>query len=135
MGIERDKFKKFLNQVDLLSTVHDVWHLGFQDTNFCAFVCEDKVGLYLKFCRDNPSYHVLSRSGDMYFNKYIPKMEKYFLGKGDSNPEIVGIVNLNMSKNESLEFENSKFLASFLEAQRTGNLPSFKELFPKKVIN
>jgi hypothetical protein len=42
----------------------------------------------------NPSQHIASYDGDVIYNRFVPNVDYYFLGEGDSDPSLVVIPSL-----------------------------------------
>ncbi len=44
----------------------------------------------IEFCSRNPEYHIISVVNiGLYFNKILPNAQYFYLGQGDSNPDLV----------------------------------------------
>ena len=61
----------------------------------------------VRFCAENPDYHIISLvNACLYFNKIMPNASTFYLGQGDSNPDLVCFENYEMG--QMLDELNSK---------------------------
>ncbi len=53
----------------------------------------------IEFCEKNPDYHIISVINiTLYFNKVLPNAQTYYLGQGDSNPDLVCFENHQLAQ-------------------------------------
>ena len=93
--------------------------LGFRISNYGGIVPSEQVEEAREFCVQNPDYHILTMTGDGYYeNRYVPSHRVYFLGNGDANPFLA--LNLFLRKNRELFQEEGLAKAFAIIAQVDG---------------
>jgi hypothetical protein len=134
MGEKSKIYMKFCRRAGRLMA-SEMWALGFEDSNYCPYFTEERTPLLIQFCKDNPSYHIMSKKDGFIHNCFVPGGDSYYLADGDS--EFTGSVEINsdLSEEQLLEFFQSKAFTEFRKSQRDRDIPTLDELFPKKVVN
>ncbi len=134
MGEKRLKWRNFCSKAGRLCA-QEVWQLGFEDSDYNPCFTEDKIPMLQQFCADNPQFHIMSEDENTIYNNYIPGVKRYFLADGDATPDTSIEINLEYTKEELLELEQSEGFTKFREMQRDRGMPTLEELFPKRKIN
>ena len=96
-----DDYCAFSDQTGIFLTSIELAFLGFQRDCFSGFFRSPELPAILAFCKENPSYHIISvTEPGRYENRYVSGKQLYFLGDGDTNPNLV--LNLFLKKSPEL---------------------------------
>ena len=108
-GLQRMGTTQYKNQVEITDDIHiffrrtgllylteQVEWLGFRLNNSLGVFNESQAQMLVKFCEQNPEYHIISGTGPGYLeNRYVPGHRTYYLAKGDKSPNLVLYIFLN----------------------------------------
>ena len=93
--------------------------LGFKLDNFSGLFHDQYVAELLTFCKEHPSYHIVTMTMSGYYeNRYVPDKRVYHLAEGDKNPNLVLNVFLNTRPELFMEEGLAKALAIVSKVDR-----------------
>lgn len=82
----------------------DLEDLGFFGTSAAGFFDPHRLPELIEFCKSNPRYHIISiLEGGVEFNKLIDTNAIFMLGKGDNDPELAYIEQIDWEAYECLQ--------------------------------
>jgi len=80
---------EFYDRVGIVGSYKELAWLGFELDNFGGIFRSKDHPQLLRFCEENPEYHVVTcTEPGRFVNHYVPNQRLYKLAKGDSYPHI-----------------------------------------------
>ena len=80
----------FYDRTGIIVDYQEIEWLGFNLDNFVGMFGQEDLAALLKFCEENPEYHIVSNTElGRSINKYVPDRKIYQLANGDKNPNLV----------------------------------------------
>ena len=99
-----DDYSDFMKRIGLLFGPRQMSVIGIPPDEIWGTFWESSSSMLLAFCKENPTYHILTSTGPGRFeNRYIPGQKFYLLGEGDKNPNLV--LDICLIKNPNLLLE------------------------------
>lgn len=129
-----EKYIRFWDRTGMLYP-KEVWDLGFEDAFYFSAFSESQVSMLIKFCEENIEFHIVTSFGDYFVNKVILGQKIYYLANGDSDPALSVFRRVLAPKITPEEFYASEGFSEYNELRRNGELPSYDEVYPKKVVH
>ena len=80
----------FVATVQVIHDYREIMWLDLEPRSAGAKFFADDIGTLQQFCRDNPTYHIVTCTGPhRLVNTYVPGCRVYYLAKGDKNPLLI----------------------------------------------
>ncbi|MBM4253599.1 MAG: hypothetical protein FJ146_16650 [Deltaproteobacteria bacterium] len=97
-------YEEFRDRVKLICSYKEIEWLGLEPKSISGMFFRDDATTLLRFCRENPSYHIVTITGPTrYENRFIADQRIYLLAQGDSNPQL--LLNWSLARDFHLQLE------------------------------